>query len=478
MYARSQLAQRAGSYVMQLMEACRQRRSKLLQQLGPAGCGLITAAAVMPRNADNEYPFRQNSDFYYLSGFEEPQAALLLAPGSAIGEVILFCRPRDPVAEAWTGARLGPAAAPGALAVDAAFAWEQLPETLAQVLAGRSSIDLELPTALPDSAEAEMQAAILQQIKACNISCIQELAALIAPMRLYKDAYEIECMRQAAAISVRAHQRVWQQLAAATRGEQQTYAAQHEAVLAAHLQFSMLAQGAELAYPSIVAGGSRALTLHYIDNNKALKADDLVLIDAGAEYKNYAADITRTVPVGGKFSAEQAQIYNIVLAAQQAVIAAIKPGVAFAQLQTICVQQLTQGLCDLDILTGEVADLIEEKAYQRFFMHGVSHWLGLDVHDAGGRKDVNGEDHILQAGMCLTVEPGLYMPTAQAPGTQDVVTEGDGNNTLDARWRGIGVRIEDDVLVTADGCEVLTQGLAKTVAGIEQYFAQQNAANK
>ena len=446
---------------MNLQDACLARRQRLLQQLAPHAVLLIASAPVVTRNADNTYPYRQNSDFYYLTGFEEPGALLVLAPsysqsapdgraeGAGCAGSILFCRPRDAVAEAWTGPRLGPGAAPTVLGVEQAFSIEQITKYLPAILRQRKILYVHLPVAGSDVVQQQLvqhvELCIAESSPALTPICATEL---IAPMRLYKDAYEIACMQRAADISVAAHLRVW-------RACVESPEALHEQTLAAHLQFEFMCAGADCAYPSIVAGGERSLVLHYMQNNQAIGQNDLVLIDAGAEYKNYAADITRTFPAGGSFTEAQAAVYDVVLAAQLEVIAAICPGVEFCDLQKIATRVLTQGLIKLGILHGDLSQLLAAQAYKRFYMHGVSHWLGLDVHDAGGRRAPSGAEHTLGENMCLTVEPGLYIPIA---------------DDIDAKWHGIGIRIEDDVLVTASGCEVFTKDLPKERNAIQSYW--------
>ncbi|MGV3740210.1 MAG: Xaa-Pro aminopeptidase [Gammaproteobacteria bacterium] len=421
------------------------RRQALAQQLPPYAVAVIPAAKELLRNGDADYRFRQNSDFYYLTGFQEPDAVLLVCSTPTV-QSILFTRPRNPNEEQWQGKRLGPEAACTSLGVDQAYSIEELEIQLPKLLVDKQVLvyaigqewtwDKRLLTAFTQSK---------QHLRAGRMALesLMDLSPIMGELRLVKTAEEIECMREAANITVAAHQRAMQACKQA----------KYEYELEAELVYEFTRRGCRApAYDSIVAAGNHACTLHYTANDGVLQSGDLVLIDAGAEFQCYAADVTRTFPLSGQYSAEQRAIYELVLAAQQAGIAAIKPGLAWNEIQKIIVEILTQGLVDLKILKGQMANLIETQAYRPFYMHNSGHWLGLDVHDCG-RYRVAGAWRPLEAGMTLTVEPGIYISH--------------GMENVDPRWWGIGVRIEDDILVTRQGHDNLTGALQTTPADIE-----------
>jgi Xaa-Pro aminopeptidase len=424
------------------------RRQRLAQQLPANSIAIISAVLEARRNGDTEYRFCQDSDFYYLTGFNEPEALLLITSGEA-SESILFNRARVPAQEQWTGPRLGQEDAVSVLGVNAAFTYDSLETRLPQLLMGKEQI---FYTVAAHSVHQALLLRIWQKLKtgARRGSTVPntwvDLAPLLGEMRVIKQADEILLMREAARISVAAHQR-------AMRAVRHL---RYEYELEAELVYEMTRQGCRAtAYDSIVAGGARACTLHYTANNQPLVAGELVLVDAGGEFSHYAADITRTYPINGRFSPEQRAIYDLVLHAQRAGIAAVKPGQAWNNMQTVIVAILTQGLVDLGLLQGDVSELIAKEAYKPFYMHSSGHWLGLDVHDAGAYF-INGTWRTLQPGMVLTVEPGLYIPA--------------GLEGVDERWWGIGVRIEDDIHVTSEGPENLTAELARDVDEIEAYM--------
>lgn len=414
---------------MSTLEIYQHRINQLLQKLPQNSAALIAAAPVQHRNGDAEYPYRQDSYFYYLTGFCEPEAYLCVVH-SASPQVVLFNRARDSEHEKWVGRFLGQQDALTQLAIDAAFDIDEFAIHSETLFAGIKHIYL-----------LEYQ----QQDFEFDVA-VKDLDPILSEMRLIKSTEEIALMQQAADISVAAH------LAAM----QLAKPGLHEYSLEAALLASGVTQGARsMGYEPIVASGANACTLHYVNNDQALLDGDLVLIDAGFEWQCYTADITRTFPVNGRFSKEQKALYEVVLQAQQQVIATIKPGLVRSELENITLQVLTEGLLKLGILTGDLSSLLEQKAVRQFYYHGVSHWLGLDVHDVGSYK-IEGEDRALQAGMVLTVEPGLYMNPS---------------DTLDQKWHGIGIRIEDDVLVTEQGHRVLSAALPKTVADIEAVCA-------
>lgn len=421
------------------------RRKKLAQQLSDNSLAIIPAAQEVMRNGDSHYRFRQDSNFYYLTGFNEPDA-LLVITAEPHSQSILFNRTRNIAEEQWTGKRLGQEGALATLDINEAYPIEQLTNKLPSLLMNRTAVfyafgaNPSLEKQITD-AITQVKAQIRRGIKAPANLC--DLQPLLSEMRLFKSEAEQNLMRQAARISIAGHQRAMKACAQLT----------HEHELEAELLYEFFRQGCRsVAYDSIVGGGENACILHYTANNQPLKKGDLVLIDAGGEYEYYASDITRTFPINGCFSPEQKAIYELVLKAQKVGIACIKPGTPWNKPQQLIIQILTQGLCELGLLQGDVDELIAKEAYRAFYMHNSGHWLGLDVHDVGAYK-INNEWRPFEAGMVLTVEPGLYI-SANTAG-------------VDKRWWNIGVRIEDDVLVTPSGHEVLTAALPVNVAEIE-----------
>ncbi len=426
------------------------RRQALMAQMTPGSIALLAAAPVQLRNRDVEQVYRQDSDFQYLSGFPEPEALLALIPGREQGEYVLFCRDRDPERELWDGLRAGQEGARRDYAADQAFSIEALDEILPGLLENRSRIYYALGA---DAGFDRQLVGWLQTVRGrarLGVSAPGEFVALdrlLHEMRLIKSDAEIAVMQTAAEISARAH----------VRAMQASRPGLHEYHLEAELDYEFRKGGAKMpAYGSIVASGRNACILHYRENDAELRDGDLVLIDAGCEIDCYASDITRTFPVSGRFSAEQKAIYELVLAAQTAAFAEIAPGKPWIAAHEATVRVITAGLVELGLLAGEVGALIEAEAYKPFYMHRAGHWLGMDVHDVGDYK-VGGIWRALEPGMLLTVEPGIYI-------AHD-------NSAVEERWRGIGVRIEDDVVVTAEGCRILTGGVPKTVAEIEALMA-------
>lgn len=427
-------------------------RVRLLEQLPEDSAVLVFSGREQYRNRDVDYPFRVNSDFYWLTGFEEPEATLLLVKRSMNDcNSTVFVRPKDRDAEIWTGYRLGVEAAPETLGVAQAFSSaerdEKLPELMKgvrQVFVSFSEADYWWPTLIPvwKGLKRHIRDGVDAPVG------LQDLDAVLHELRLIKQDWEVDRLRQAAAISVAGHQAAMRAL---VEGAPTEWAVQ------VALECAFFQAGAErTAFNSIVASGANACVLHYTENRAPIDPQGLVLIDAGAEKGYYAGDITSTVPARGRFSPAQKALYEVVLAAQRAAKARVKPGESYDAHHQAAVQVLTEGLVDLGLLKGAVSDLIEQKAYERFYMHKTGHWLGLDVHDVG-RYRVDGQWRPLAPGMVLTVEPGLYV----APDDE----------TVAARWRGIGIRIEDDLLVTEGGHEVLTEGLPRTVAEIEAVMA-------
>jgi Xaa-Pro aminopeptidase len=426
------------------------RRKQLLQQIGPRGILILTSAPTLRRNGDADHAYRQQSDFYYLTGFEEPEAVAILAPKRKKGEFILFNRVRDRAHEIWDGIRAGQEGARKTYGANEAFPIADLEKMLPELLEGRETIHYAMGTDLKfDKTMMNTMNKLRGRIRSGHAAPVGfvDITETIHEMRLIKSPAEIALMRKAAEISAAAHVRAMKFCKPGT----------NEYQLEAEIVHEFQRNGARYpAYTSIVGGGENACILHYIANDQKIKNGDLVLIDAGAEYKYYAADITRTFPANGRFSEEQRAIYELVLKSQVAAIKAVRPGAEWPSMQAVIVKILTQGLIDLGILKGKLNDLIEKEAYFPFYMHKSGHWLGIDVHDVG-RYKVDGKWRKLKPGMVLTIEPGIYI-SAETPGVHK-------------RWHNIGVRIEDDILVTAKGCDVLTRDVPKSIADIEALMA-------
>lgn len=426
------------------------RRARLIEQMGSDAVAIIATRAEMYRNRDADYKFRADSSFYYLTGFAEPEAVAVLTSNSD-QPYTLFCRERNREMEIWNGLRAGIDGAVSDYSADQAFTIDQLDEQIIQFLSDKKRLYVRLGHSdafdLRVIGWLKKIAANQRQGGQPPVEIIQ-LDSALDEMRLFKDDFEIDLMRQAARISAQAHIRAMQ----AVQPDMMEYA------LEAEVLYVMQKNGCQTAYNSIVGGGANGCILHYVENNQPLKDGDLVLIDAGAELDHYAADITRTFPVNGKFSPEQKALYELVLKAQLAAIEATKSGNHYRLPHKIAVSILTQGLVELGLLKGDVEELIQQEKYRQFYMHGTGHWLGMDVHDVGSYKITQqtneAEWRPYEAGMVVTVEPGLYI----APDDE----------TVEARWRGIGIRIEDDVLVTTTGNEVLSKDVPKTVQDIEQ----------
>lgn len=426
------------------------RRKALMDVMEPDSIAIVPSAPERTRSRDTEYLYRQDSDFYYLTGFTEPEAVLVLIPEREHGEFVLFCRDRDPEREIWDGYRQGPAGACEQFGADDAFPIDDIDDILPGLLEGRERVYYAMgKDAGFDRQVMEWVNTIRAKVRsgATPPGEFLDLAHFLHDNRLYKSAAEIRVMREAGQISARAHVRAMEFCQPGVMEYQLEAEILHE--------FAM-AGARSPAYNSIVGGGKNGCILHYVENTAALKAGDLVLIDAGCELEYYAADITRTFPVSGRFSDEQRDLYNLVLRAQDAAMDTIKPGAHWNEPHEVSVKVITEGLVELGLLSGDVAELIEAGAYRQFYMHRIGHWLGMDVHDVGDYK-VGGQWRVLEPGMVMTVEPGIYV----APDDTSVAK----------KWRGIGIRIEDDVLVTKDGCEVLTDDVPKTVDAIETLMA-------
>ncbi|KZE33887.1 Xaa-Pro aminopeptidase [Crenobacter luteus] len=418
------------------------RRQQLMRAMG-SGLAILPTAPEARRNADTHYPYRADSHFCYLSGFTEPEAVLVL--DARAGKSVLFCRAKNPDMEIWDGFRHGPDGAREAFGFDEAYPIDELDERIVPMLAEADTLYWGV------GRRADWDARVGRWLEAArgarNLgpapARFADLMPLIDAQRLIKDEAEIATLRRAGAISAEAHVRAMQACAAG----------RYEYEIEAEILHTFVRHGARHpAYESIVAGGANACTLHYVGNRDRLADGELLLIDAGCEFMGYAGDITRTFPVNGRFSGPQRAVYEIVLAAQAAGIEAVRPGVAWNDFADAALRVLVEGLVDLKLLTGSVDGNIESGAYRQFYMHGLGHWIGMDVHDVGGRKDANGDWIRFAPGMCTTVEPGLYIRPA---------------DKVPAEFHNIGIRIEDDVLVTATGHEVYTAGAPKAVDDIE-----------
>ena len=429
----------------------RTRRKELMAQMEPNSIGLVPSAPPSFRNNDAEYLYRQNSDFYYLTGFAEEHALLALIPGRKQGEVVLFCQEKNKEKELWTGIVMGPDAAIQNLAVDDAYPIADIDDILPGLIEGRDRVYYSMGKDDKfDDQVMEWVKTVRQKAKmgAHPPGEFLMLDHLLHEMRLFKSTAEIKLMERAAKISAEGHRRA---MAFCRPGV-------HEYELEAELLYAFTRNGSRApAYSSIVAAGDNACILHYNTNNAAIEVGDLVLIDAGCEYEYYASDITRTFPASGKFSDEQKAIYEIVLKAQEAAIEEVKPGALWDAPHNASVEVITKGLIKLGLLQGTLSQCIKSEAYKEFYMHRVGHWIGMDVHDVGNYK-IDGTWRVLEAGMVTTIEPGIYI----APDNTDVPEQ----------WRGIGVRIEDDVLVTKSGYRILSIGVPKTVLEIEAFMSE------
>lgn len=425
------------------------RRKQLMQMAGEQAILILPAAPERVRSHDTHYPYRQDSDFWYLSGFPEPEAVLVLVPGRKHGEAILFCRERDAEREAWDGPRAGQEGAVAQYGMDDAYPIDDVDEILPGLLEGRSRVYYHF------GRDVDFDLKLIGWLKRVREQVrhgaqppheFLELGHLLHEQRLFKSRDEIALMQQAADISVRAHRAA---MRLACPGV-------HEYQLQAEIEREFRAADAWPAYGSIVGTGSNACVLHYRANNARSRDGELVLVDAGAEYRGYAADITRTFPVNGSFSAAQRALHDLVGAAQAAALAQAQPGIAYEAGHLAAVQALTEGLLRLGLLKGTLERNLAEGHYKRFYRHKTGHWLGLDVHDVGEYR-LAGESRLLEPGMVFTIEPGLYVSAD--------------DTSVDAKWRGIGIRTEDNVLITADGHRVLTDALVRSADEIEAEMA-------
>lgn len=431
------------------------RRKQLMETMGNGSIAIIPTSTIHIRNRDVEFPFRADSDFFYLTGFAEPEAVAVLVPHRPQGEYILFCRERDPERETWDGLRAGLDGATATYGADDAFPFSDMDDILPGLLENKSRVYYTM------GLDAEFDQRVVGWVRAvrgrgrAGVRAPEEFIALghiLHDMRLYKSKGEIAAMRQAAQITVEAHRRAMRVC----------HPGMYEYQIEAELQHAFMHGGARsTAYPPIVGGGANGCILHYRENASVLQDGELLLIDAGAEFDCYAADVTRTFPVNGRFTPAQREAYEVVLEAQLAAIDKAVPGNHWNEPHEAAVRVITKGLMEMGILKGKLPALLKAEAYKPYYMHRTGHWLGMDVHDVGDYK-VGGQWRVLEPGMVLTVEPGLYFKA--------------GTRGLAKRWWNIGIRIEDDVLIAKSGNEVLTAEAPKTVDQIESLMSLSRAA--
>ncbi|BAY82879.1 peptidase M24 [Calothrix parasitica NIES-267] len=430
----------------------RQRRDALMSKIGN-GTAIFRSAPMAVMHNDVEYAYRQDSDFFYLTGLDEAEAVAVLAPHHEEHKFILFVQPKDITKEVWSGYVTGVDAAKEKYGADEAYPINELNEKLPQYLINADKIYYRLGRDIPfnETVLTHYQRLLRTYPKrGTGPTAIQDTCTILHGMRLVKSDSELTLMRKAADIAVEAHN-VAREMAKPGVYEYEVQA-EMERIFRKH-------GGNGPAYPSIVASGANSCILHYIENNRQMQDGDLLLIDAGCSYGYYNSDITRTFPVGGKFTTEQKVLYELVLDAQKKAIAQLKPGNAYSSIHDTALRVLVEGMAELGILKGEIDKLIEEEKYKPYYMHRTGHWLGLDVHDVGVYQHGKDNPLILQPGQVLTVEPGIYIVPGAKPAEEQP--------QVDEKWMGIGIRIEDDVLVTEDGCEVLTAGVPKEVSDME-----------
>jgi Xaa-Pro aminopeptidase len=427
------------------------RRRAVMEEMGEGSIAILPAAPVRTRNRDVEYPYRQDSDFYYVTGFEEPEAVAVLVPGRKRGEYILFCRERDPEMELWNGVRSGLEGACEDYGADDAFPIGDVDDIIPGLLENQSRVYYAMGY-YPDFDQRMI--GWVNRVRTRSKAGVSSSADIVAldnvlhEMRLMKSKAEVRAMTRAMEISCNAHVRA---MGACRPG-------MGEYQVEAELNYEFMRGGSRrAAYPSIVAGGANACVLHYTENRDTLRDGDLLLIDAGAEYDYYAADITRTFPVNGRFSKSQRALYEVVLEAQAAAIEQVQPGNHWNAPHEAAVEVLAQGMVALGLIKGRASTIIKKGRYRKFYVHRTGHWLGMDVHDVGDYK-IGGEWRVLEPGMVMTVEPGLYVAA--------------GDKQVARKWWNIGIRIEDDILVTRNGNKVLTAAVPKSVGDIEATVGQ------
>jgi len=421
------------------------RRKRLMQMMDKDSVAILPAAPIRMRNRDVEYPYRPDSDFFYLTGFSEPEAVMILVPGREHGEYILFCRENDPVMETWNGPRAGQDGAMEQYGADDSFPIDDIDDILPGLLENKSRVFYTMGIHKDFDQRLIGWVNRLREQSRAGIHTPGEFVAMehhLHDMRLYKSSFEITRMRKAAKISAKAH----------IRAMQTCKPNMNEYQIEAELQHQFGSQGARFpAYSSIVGGGTNSCILHYVENSATLNDGDILLIDAGCEVECYASDISRTFPINGVFSKEQRALYQLVLDAQYAAIEQVQPGNHWNQPHEAAVKVLTKGLIKLGLIKSTPAKAIKEELYKPFYMHRTGHWLGMDVHDVGDYK-IEGEWRVLEPGMVLTVEPGLYIAPMKG---------------VAKKWHNIGIRIEDDVLVTKNGPDVLSKNAPKEIDEIE-----------
>ena len=422
------------------------RRNRLLEMMDE-GVAVLSTATMQIRSNDTEYPFRPNSDFYYLTGFEEDNSVVVLCKKGDECKTVLFVQEKVPEMELWTGERLGVDAAKVSFDFDAVYGIKEFEKQITELLKEQGLIYFELFDDNKVYTQLKEVANAMLHTRGVNLSprTFSDITKLTQQMRLIKSNEEIALIKQALVITEKAHHQAMK----ACQPEMLEYQLQAE------YEYVFKKEGAYSdAYTTIIAGGNNANTLHYIKNGEPLKEGDLVLVDAGCEYGYYASDITRTYPVSGTFTTAQKELYNMVLDVQLKIIAAIKPNGSKKALQALSERLLTEGMVSLSILNGHVKALMDDKKHKVYYPHGIGHWMGLDVHDPCPYSDDNGDELLFAEGMVLTIEPGIYLP--------------EDDMSVPEKYRGMGIRIEDDILVTKEGCENLSQGIAKSVEEIEQ----------
>jgi Xaa-Pro aminopeptidase len=430
----------------------RTQLAEFMKRMEPDSVAIVASAREATRSNDTQYRYRQDSDFLYLTGFDEPEAIAVIAPSHQEHKYTLFVRPRDPEREIWDGRRSGVEGARAQYGADAAFPIGEFEEKLTDILNGATNLYYRI-----GNGNADLDDTIVRRIRNLRAlarrgmsapEAIIDTAQIIHEMRLFKTEEEIELMQRAADIAAEGH----------IEAMRQARPGMKEYEIEALVEYIFRKRGASgPAYNSIVGGGANATVLHYINNDATLRDGDLLLIDAGAEYRGYASDITRTFPINGRFTQAQRDIYDLVLSTQIACTERVRPGQSVDELKNYSIELLTEGMMRLGLLKGEPKELIKEEKYKQFYMHGLGHFLGLDVHDVG-RYHIKDEARRLEPGMVMTVEPGLYI----APDTKDIPE----------KYLGIGVRIEDDVLVTKDGNRILSSKAPKQAEEIEELMAR------
>ena len=422
------------------------RRKRLCDELLEGSVVIISSALTKYRNADSSYPYRQDSNFYYLSGYDEPESIIVLRPFANEKRFILFCRDRDPSREQWDGIRSGQEGAVRDFGAEESYSISLADELMPSLIEGASNIyySMNSPNGINSRIENWLNQ-IRSDIRAGSEVPVNLLSldSILDELRLIKSEEELVLMRKAGEISCEAH----------SMAMKKVYPGMFEYQLEAEYLYTFINKGARFpAYNSIVGGGNNACILHYNENSSKLNEGDLVLVDAGCEYDHYASDVTRTFPVGKKFSEEQKQIYKVVFEAHKQACKEIRPGNPWNKVHNKSIEVITEGLIDLGILKGNLDDLIKNEAYSKYYMHRIGHWLGMDVHDVGNYKK-GGEWRDLEPGMVLTVEPGIYFL--------------DSLEGVEKKWLGIGIRIEDDLLVTDEGFEILTTSAPREISDIE-----------